>query len=81
MFKDTNSHGSVCFQFLCALGIFFGVNKSIPKSAITELHKSISYETLGGARDLDFQAVSDLILEVNLQINRLILLNKKKKEE
>ena len=55
--------------------------KSISKSAITELYKSISYETLGGARDLDSQAVSDLILAVNLQIKRLTLLNKKRKEE
>ena len=55
--------------------------KSISKSAITELHKSISYEILGGAGDLDSQAVSDLILEVNLQIKRLTLLNKKRKEE
>ena len=81
MLKDTNSHGSVCLQFLCALRIFFGINKSIPKSAITELYKSISYETWGGARDLDFQAASDLILEVNLHIKRLTLLNKKRKEE
>ena len=55
--------------------------KSISKSAITELYKSISYETLGGARNLDSQAVSDLILAVNLQIKRLTLLNKKRKEE
>ena len=55
--------------------------KSISKSAITELYKSISYETLGGVRDLDSQAVSDLILAVNLQIKRLTLLNKKRKEE
>ena len=80
-FKDTNSHGLVSLQFLCALGIFFGVDKSIPKSAITELYKSLSYETLSGARDLDFQAVFDLILEVNFQIKRSTLLNRKRKEE
>ena len=38
IFKDTNSHGLVSLQFLCALGIFFVIDKSIPKSAITELH-------------------------------------------
>ena len=37
----------------------------MPKSDITEFYKNFSYETLSGARDLDFQAVSDLILEVN----------------
>ena len=81
MFKDTSSHGLVCLQFLCALGIFFRIDKSIPKSAITELYKNLSYETLSSARDLYFQAVSDLILEVNFQIKRSTLLNRKRKEE
>ena len=65
MFKDTNSDGLVSLQFLCALGIFSGVDKSIPKSTITELYRNLSYETFSGARDLSFPAVSDLILEVN----------------
>ena len=64
MFNDTNSHGLVYLQFLCALVIFFGVNKSISKSAITELYENLSLETLSGARNFDFQAVSDLISEV-----------------
>ena len=81
MFKDTSSHGLVSLQFLCALGIFFRIDKSIPKSAITELYKNLSYETLSSARDLYFQAVSDLILEVNFQIKRSTLLNRKRKEE
>ena len=38
MLKDTNSHGLVSLESLCALGIFFGVDKSISKSAITELY-------------------------------------------
>ena len=29
MFKSTSSHGLVSLQFLCALGVFFGVDKSI----------------------------------------------------
>ena len=66
---------------MCALGIFFGVDKSISKSAITNLCKNLSYETLSGARDLDFQAISDLISEVRFQIKRLTLLNRKRKEE
>ena len=81
MFKDTSSLGLVSLQFLCALGIFFRIDKSIPKSAITELYKNLSYETLSSARDLYFQAVSDLILEVNFQIKRSTLLNRKRKEE
>ena len=81
MFKDTNFHGLVSFQFLRALGIFFGVDKSLPKSPITELYKNLSYETLKGARDLDFQAVSNLISEISFQINISTLLNRKRKEE
>ena len=80
-FKDTNSHGLVSLQFLCAHGIFFGGDKSIPKSAILELYKNLSYETLSGARDLDFQAFSDLILEKDLQVERSTLLNRKRKDE
>ena len=79
--KKRNSHGLVSLQFLCALGIFFGVHKSIPKSAITELYKSLSYETLSGARDFYFQAVSDLISEVSFQIKHSTPLNGKRKEE
>ena len=49
MFKGMNSHGLVSLQSLCAVGIFLGVDKSIPKSAITKLYKNLSYETLSGA--------------------------------
>ena len=80
MFKDTNSYGLVSLQFLCALGIFLGVDKSIPKIAITELYINLSYETLSGARDLDFQAISELVLEVNFQIKCSTLLNRRRKE-
>ena len=81
MFKDTNSHGLISLQFLCVLGIFFWVDIFIPKSAIAELYKNLSYENLSGPRDLDFQAVSDLILEANFEIKPSTLLNKKRKEE
>ena len=81
MLKDTNSHRLVSLQFLCALGILFGVDKFVPKSNITELYKNLSYETLRGARDLDFQAVSDLISEVSFQMKCSTLFNRKRKEE
>ena len=45
------------------------------------MYKNLSYETLSGARDLDFQAVSDLISEVSFQVKRSTLLNRKRKEE
>ena len=81
MFKDTQSHGLVSIQFLCALGIFFGLNISILKYALTELYKNLSYETLSGARDLEFEAISDLVGEISFQIKKSTLLNIKRKEE
>ena len=81
MFKDAQSHGLVSIQFLCALGIFFGLNISILKYALTELYKNLSYETLSGARDLEFEAISDLVGEISFQIKNSTLLNIKRKEE
>ena len=56
-----------------------GVDKSVPKSAITELYKNLSYETLSGARHLSFQAVSDLISKVSFQMKHSTPLNRKRK--
>ena len=81
MFKDTNSHGLVYPQFLCALGIFFGADKSTSKTAITELYKNLSYERLSSARDLDFQGDSNVISEVRFQIKPSTLLNIKRKDQ
>ena len=80
MFKDTQSHGSVSIQLLCALGIYFGLNVSIPKYALTELYKNLSYETLSGTRDFEFEAISDLVGEISFQIKNSTLLNIKKKK-
>ena len=81
MFKDTKSHGLVSIQFLCALGIFFGLHIQIHKHAITELYRNLLYETLSGARDLEFQANSDLIGEMSFKIKNTTLSNIKRKEE
>ena len=80
-FKDTKFHGLVSIQFLYVLGKFFGLDIPVPKNAITELYKNLSYKTLSGARNLEFSAVSDLILEISFQIKRSTLLNRKRKEE
>ena len=39
-----SSHGLVSLQFLCAIGIFLGVDKSIPKSAITVVLKGFIWK-------------------------------------
>ena len=76
MFKDTPSHGLVSLQFLSALGIFFGVDISIPKMAITELYRNLSYRTLSGARDFSFDSVSDLTSGINFKIKKSALSNR-----
>ena len=68
MFKDTQSYRLVSIQSLWALGIFFGLGISIPKYALTELYKNLSYLTLSGARNLEFEAISDLVGEISFQI-------------
>ena len=79
MFKDTESHGLVSIQFLGALGIFFGLDTSISKYALMELYKNLSYETLSGARNLEFDAISDLVGEINFQTKNSTFLNLKRK--
>ena len=81
MFEDTKSHGLVSIQFLCVLGIFFGLHISIPKYAITKLYKNLSYETLSGERDLEFEAISNLIREMSFKIKSSTLSNTKRKAE
>ena len=72
MFRDTNSHGLVSLQFLGALGRFFGLDTFVPKNAITELYKNLSYETLSDARNLEFDAISDLLSGLSFMIKSQI---------
>ena len=81
MFKDTPSHGLVSLQFLSALGIFFGLDMNIPKIAITELYRNLSYETLSGARDFSFDSVSDLTSGISFKIKGLTLSNRDRQEK
>ena len=81
MFKDTPSHGLVSFQFLRALGIFFGVDISIPKMAITELYRNLSHRTLSSAKDFSFDSVSDLTTVINFKIKKSTLSNRDRKEK
>ena len=81
MLKDTSSHGLVSIQFLSALGIFFGLDISTPKNAATELYRNLSYESLSGVGDHEFQAISDLVGDMSFQIKNSTLSNTKKKEK
>ena len=79
MLKDTSSHGLVSIQFLSALGIFFGLDISTPKNAATELYRNLSYESLSGVGDHEFQAISDLVGDMSFQIKNSTLSNTKKR--
>ena len=74
MFKDSP-------QFLGALGIFFGLNISVPKNTITELYKNLSYETLSGTKDFTFGSVSDLISGLSFKIKESTLSNRDRQKK
>ena len=76
MLKDTSSHGLVSIQFLAAIGIFFGLDISTPKNAATELYRNLSYESLSGVGDNEFQAISDLVGDMSFQIKNSTLQKK-----
>ena len=81
MFKDTDLQGLVSIQFMCVLGKFFGVDVLTLKSTISELYMNLSYETLSGAGNVDFQAVSNLTSDMTFRINKASLENIKRKEQ
>ena len=68
LFKNTKSHGLVCLPF--SLLHFFKSEKDfyLIKNATTELYKNLSYMTLSGARNLEFEAVSDFIARLSVII-------------
>ena len=81
MFRDTKSHRIVSLHFLCSLGIFFGPRPSTPKYTLTELYQDLSYETLSGTKNLEFESVSDVISEMSFFMKQSTLANKKRKEK
>ena len=83
MFKDTNSHWLVSFQFLGALKIFSGLDTwyLLPQNTITELWKNLLYETLRGVRNFESSAVSDLILGLSFKMKQSTLGNRDRQEK
>ena len=75
MFKDTKSHGLVSLQFLLAHKFFFGGDIGLSKDTITELYKNLSYKTLSGGRQVEFDKISDLTTHVNFKMKHSILSN------
>ena len=66
--------------FRCSWNIFRGWCKRI-KSAITELYKNLSYATLNGANNFNFDAISDLIGRLSFSIKKSTLADRDRREK
>ena len=66
MFRHANCHGLVYLLFLGILPYYHEKNDfSLIKKALTELYSNLSYITLSGTRDFDFNALSDLTAKIS----------------
>ena len=82
MFRHTNSHGLVSLPFLGTLQYYLEKHDfSLIKDSLTELYSNLSYKTLSGARDFDFDAVSDLIAKISHLLKTATKSNIKNSEE
>ena len=74
-FKDTKSYGLVSLYFFSALNIFFGGDISLSKDTITELYKNLSFRTLSGGQQIEFEKVLDLTAHINIKTKHAIFSN------
>ena len=70
LFKNTRSHGLVSLSFLGLLLHLFESSQDLKfiKDATTELYKNLPYMSLSGARNFEFDAVSDFIAHLSFII-------------
>ena len=82
LFKNTGSHGLVCLPFSGLLFYFFKKENDLVyvKCATTELYKILSYMTLSGRRQFEFQAASDLIGQLSFAIKSFTVQNLKQRQ-
>ena len=82
MFRHTYPHGIVSLPFLGVLHYYFDViDQQLIQNALTEFYFNLSYITLSGARDLQFDSVSDLTLRISILIKSTTHQNIKKPEK
>ena len=75
------SHGIVSLPFLGLLQYYLEENnQSLIKNAISELYYNLGYLTLSGARDFNFNAVSDSTARLSILLKHATLGNKKMRE-
>ena len=82
MFRHTYySHGLVSLRFSGAIHYDFdATDQRLIKNAITELYRNLSYIALSGARDFEFNNISDLIARISFLIKSASKQNTKNKE-
>ena len=81
LYKNTKSHGLVSLPFLGLLQYYLEENdQSLTKNAISELYYNLGYETLTGARNFNFDAVSDLTARLSFLLKHATLGNRKMRE-
>ena len=82
MFRHTYYlHGLVSLRFLGAIHYDFdATDQRLIKNAITELYRNLSYIALSGARDFEFNNISDLIARISFLIKSARKQNTKNKE-
>ena len=83
LFKNTGSHGLVSLPYLGLLLHFFESSQDLKfiKDATTKLYKNLSYMSLSGARNFEFDAVSDFIAHLSFIIKGNTIENKKMTEK
>ena len=81
LFKNTNSHGIVSLPFLGLIQYYLEKNdRSLIRNVTTELYLNLSYMTLSGARDFQFDAVSDLTTKISFLLKKATVENNKMRE-
>ena len=67
-------------QFLVGLGMFFGAGVKESGNSIFELYKNLSYLTLSGGNNFNYDAVSDFIGKLSFPIKKSTLANRDRKK-
>ena len=81
LFKNTNSHGIVSLPFLGLIQYYLEKNdRSLIRNVTTKLYLNLSYMTLSGARDFQFDAVSDLTTKISFLLKKATVENNKMRE-
>ena len=74
LFKDIKSHGLTSLQFLSALNLFFHGDVQTSIDTITGLCKNLSFKTLSGEQQIEFEKISDLSAYINFKMKHSVLL-------